>query len=726
MKNILLLILIFISVVAYSQKEAAVYKMPNATTQFGRALPDGKLIQDTTTKKLYQLRQYANSTETLNTVLKAEVNDDGATVTQTDVNQLGDSLRTEMEDSLQDNRLWALATFLQTFTEADPVWISDSNQYYPKAFVQALLALKQSFADTTLWDATRSYVRQGDRDTAQDTRTWALATFLQSFTEVDPVWIGDSADYYPKVFVQSLLALNQSIQDTGTWDASRWYVDSLISTLSFGGVSQTDVNQAVDSVRAELADSTHLRKHGMSSTADHYATNWRMFYSNGSGNVNELAFGTSGKVLQTNGTSAAPTWETPSGGIGGSIADGQIAYGNGTDITGNNLFKINTANFAIETEDNAVRQNILIGKGISGVISGGNFNTSVGRFSARLLTSGDNNVMLGNAAGYNLTTGGQNLYLGSLAGFSAGNESNRLRISTSNAATSAEVNLIYGEFDNKKVGINTQTAPSTLTVRAATATSPLLLENNVGTDLFSVGVAADFGTGTLGSGAFYWKESTQQLTIGSTLGTLTGTFNSIASNNNRTSKSIVGLDSDRDENFVVWDDGAITGTAMLIDANAAPYNTLIGRAHETAATGTRNVAIGSATMQNLTTGANNVAVGTLAGENVLTSSNSVYIGAMAGTGSNTSDRLYISNSNTGLTVEKRLIYGEFDNGRVGINQGSASYTLDVNGDVNATGYRAGGTAGITQTVPVYNDGTSGNLTQITITNGIITAVTTAP
>jgi hypothetical protein len=45
-------------------------------------------------------------------------------------------------------------------------------------------------------------------------------------------------------------------------------------------------------------------------------TNWRMFYSDGSGDVNELAFGDSGKVLQSNGASSAPTWETPSGGSG--------------------------------------------------------------------------------------------------------------------------------------------------------------------------------------------------------------------------------------------------------------------------------------------------------------------------------------------------------------------------------------------------------------------------
>lgn len=40
-------------------------------------------------------------------------------------------------------------------------------------------------------------------------------------------------------------------------------------------------------------------------------TNWRSFYSDGSGDIQALAFGSSGKVLTSNGTSSAPSWETP-------------------------------------------------------------------------------------------------------------------------------------------------------------------------------------------------------------------------------------------------------------------------------------------------------------------------------------------------------------------------------------------------------------------------------
>jgi hypothetical protein len=54
--------------------------------------------------------------------------------------------------------------------------------------------------------------------------------------------------------------------------------------------------------------STHAQSHAMTSTADHTATAWRLFYSNASGQVVELGLGTAGQVLMSNGAAAAPTW----------------------------------------------------------------------------------------------------------------------------------------------------------------------------------------------------------------------------------------------------------------------------------------------------------------------------------------------------------------------------------------------------------------------------------
>ncbi|HNW39817.1 MAG TPA: hypothetical protein PL125_05580 [Candidatus Omnitrophota bacterium] len=63
-------------------------------------------------------------------------------------------------------------------------------------------------------------------------------------------------------------------------------------------------------------------------------------------------------------------------------------------------------------------------------------------------------------------------------------------------------------------------------------------------------------------------------------------------------------------------------------------------------------------------------------------------------------------------------------GNVNIGKGAVSptYALDVNGTVNATAYRVGATAGLTQTLTVLKTITPTSCT-ITVNNGIITAST---
>lgn len=79
----------------------------------------------------------------------------------------------------------------------------------------------------------------------------------------------------------------------------------------------------------------HDRSHAMTSTSDHTAGNWKVFHSNGSGQLVELALGADGTYLKSNGASAAPTFATPAGG-GSSITGTGIAYvrSGGNDTTG--------------------------------------------------------------------------------------------------------------------------------------------------------------------------------------------------------------------------------------------------------------------------------------------------------------------------------------------------------------------------------------------------------
>ena len=76
----------------------------------------------------------------------------------------------------------------------------------------------------------------------------------------------------------------------------------------------------------------HTRSHAITSTSDHTAGNHKVFYSDGSGQIQELALGNSGEVLTSNGASAAPSFAAASGGIGGSTGstDNSLLRSDGT------------------------------------------------------------------------------------------------------------------------------------------------------------------------------------------------------------------------------------------------------------------------------------------------------------------------------------------------------------------------------------------------------------
>jgi hypothetical protein len=52
----------------------------------------------------------------------------------------------------------------------------------------------------------------------------------------------------------------------------------------------------------------HDRSHAITSASDHTAGNWKVFHSNGSGEIAELALGASGTVLQSGGSSSSPSF----------------------------------------------------------------------------------------------------------------------------------------------------------------------------------------------------------------------------------------------------------------------------------------------------------------------------------------------------------------------------------------------------------------------------------
>ena len=82
----------------------------------------------------------------------------------------------------------------------------------------------------------------------------------------------------------------------------------------------------------------------------------------------------------------------------------------------------------------------------------------VGNQAGYSQTTGNYTVALGSNAGFNNVSGSSNVFIGYQAGFSE-TGSNKLYISNSQSN-----NLIYGEFDNSRVGIGTTALTNTFTV----------------------------------------------------------------------------------------------------------------------------------------------------------------------------------------------------------------------------------------------------------------------
>jgi hypothetical protein len=99
----------------------------------------------------------------------------------------------------------------------------------------------------------------------------------------------------------------------------------------------------------------HARSHTVTSTADHTAGTHKLFYSDGSGDVQELAHGLASEVLTSGGPAAAPSW-TPVGHFGAYLEDDIDVSDEWTDIPVKSATKTNFTHVDGEAEiiaDNA-------------------------------------------------------------------------------------------------------------------------------------------------------------------------------------------------------------------------------------------------------------------------------------------------------------------------------------------------------------------------------------
>lgn len=72
---------------------------------------------------------------------------------------------------------------------------------------------------------------------------------------------------------------------------------------------------------------------GNALTADHVGGNWKVFYTNGSGVITELALGAVGTVLTSGGASAAPSFAAPGSGSDDWVLDQTLAAGTGSTVS---------------------------------------------------------------------------------------------------------------------------------------------------------------------------------------------------------------------------------------------------------------------------------------------------------------------------------------------------------------------------------------------------------
>lgn len=148
------------------------------------------------------------------------------------------------------------------------------------------------------------------------------------------------------------------------------YLDGIVSGL--GTAATADIGTAAGEVAA--GDHTHTqlhdRSHAITSTSDHTAGTHKIFYSNGDGEIVELALGATGTVLTSGGTAAAPSFEAASGGIGvttGSV-DNAILRADGTGGSTSQSSNINIEDATTSTQNNVAITNQHSGQTNSAIV----------------------------------------------------------------------------------------------------------------------------------------------------------------------------------------------------------------------------------------------------------------------------------------------------------------------------------------------------------------------
>jgi hypothetical protein len=165
----------------------------------------------------------------------------------------------------------------------------------------------------------------------------------------------------------------------------------------------------------------------------------------------------------------------------------EIAIGDGSPLL-NSTGSYNIAiGYAALSANTTGFDNVAIGNTSLNVNTTGLENIAVGHGALSDNQAGQGNVSLGYHAGSGLTSGSRNVFLGYKAGGNETTGDDKLFI-----ANTYEKTLIYGEFNNNKVGINTTTPIADLDVSGSTRIEGSLTANTISaTTYYNLPVTAD-------------------------------------------------------------------------------------------------------------------------------------------------------------------------------------------------------------------------------------------
>lgn len=295
-------------------------------------------------------------------------------------------------------------------------------------------------------------------------------------------------------------------------------------------------------------------------------------------------------------------------------------------------------------------------------------NTIYGTDSGISITKGNKNVFYGYLTGYSNTIGSKNTFVGAGAGLSNITGSKN----TFNGCGAGSFNITGNEntFTGYKAGMNNSRGEFNTFIGSRAG-----YNNTAGNENTFIGYKAGYNNTTGSENTFVGIGAGVNNTSGSK-----NTFNGYKVGYSNTT----GIGN----TFNGYQAGAFntTGEFNTFNGVEAGYantlgskNTFIGfGAGSSNSSGEFNTYIGFNSGYSNTTGSKNLCSGFGAGHNNKSGIGNVFLGYKAGFSETNSNKLYIENSDTSIP----LIYGEFDNDRIGINRIATTNTLEVGGDAS--------------------------------------------